>query len=149
MLAVIRHRKSGLTMAEIIMAIGFLAVFTTGLLAIATKGFELSGKEVDSAYQHCESLMESYSHEATRGESWTTIVSTDNYQFPVRTDQDGNQQEDRHFCYEVESELIGTELKKVQVKVFVANSTSTDPAPDTALPKGGEVLRMTNFYPRP
>ena len=31
-----RRRRTGLTLAEVIMATGFLAIFTTGLLAIAT-----------------------------------------------------------------------------------------------------------------
>ena len=32
-----RRRRTGLTLAEVIMATGFLAIFTTGLLAIATR----------------------------------------------------------------------------------------------------------------
>ena len=147
----VRSQRCGLTMAEIIMAIGFLSIFTTGLLAIATKGFDLSKREVDmaGAYQHCEALMERYSHDSTRSTSWQNINSITAHRFPTRANSSGVQVEDRRFCYTTKVDVIGTDLKKVQVRLFVTDPSSSTATPDLKRAKGGEVLRMTNFYSKP
>jgi hypothetical protein len=134
-------------MAEIVIAIGFIAIITTSLLAVAGKGLELSGREVDisRAYQHCETLMEQLAFEAGRAETWDALAPQLAPQYPTTA----GGVEDREFCYTVAVADAGAELKRVQVRVYIARGNSAAAAADSKLPKGGEVLRMTNFLARP
>jgi hypothetical protein len=138
-------------MAEIVVAIGFIAIITTALLAVAGKGLQLSQREVDiaAAYQHCETLMEKMSFQAGRAESWDALVSISTPQYPMAAHGSAADGQDREFTYTVSVVDVGSELKRVQVRVYIARTNSEFAAADTRRPKGGGVLRMTNFYPRP
>jgi type II secretory pathway pseudopilin PulG len=138
-------------MAEIVVAIGFISIITTALLAVAGKGLQLSQREVDiaGAHQHCEALMEEISFQAGRAESWDALASISTPQYPKAADGSAADSQDREFTYTLSVVEVGSELKRVQVRVYIARSNSEFAAADTRRPKGGEVLRMTNFYPRP
>ncbi len=141
----------GFTLSEAVIAMAFIGVITTSMLIIASKGFQLSNKETDmaAAYQSCESILEDYATKGQRSEtSWSTISTTTTPQFTSHKDKDDNIVFDRRFVYKVTVTNVGTELKKVQVSVFRATS-ATAPTIDTSKPRGGEVYRLTNFYPKP
>lgn len=146
-----RAGRRGLSMAEIVIAIGFLSIITTALLAVAGKGLQFSRQEVDQAgaYAHCEALMEDLSFRAGRAASWDALASTPAPRYPSISKGNGTITEDREFCYTVSVVEVGSELKRAQVRVYVARGKSDFAAADTTRAKGGEVVRMTNFYPRP
>ena len=130
----------------------FIAVITTSMIIIATKGFRLSNKGVDmaSAYQVCEAVMEDYTSTSQKSETiWSGIASITTPTFASRKDEQENIVEDKRFCYTVDVTNVGTELKRVQVRVFHAQENSTAAAIDTAQPRQGELFRLTNFLPKP
>jgi Tfp pilus assembly protein PilV len=147
------YSRKGLTLAEIIMAVGFLSVFTTGLLAIATKTFEFSRQQIDmaSAYQHGEGVMESYALKSRDPLGWATMVPTASPTFPTYQDASGATRVDPRFVYTVQMDNLDTDLRFVTVTVFKSNDASAalatpSPVIDTAAPRGGELLRFVNIY---
>lgn len=143
--------RRGLTLAEIVMAIGFIAIFTTGLMLFATKGLQLSSRQIDhaGAYQICEALMEEYHQKSLTKNSFDAIQSVASYTYPTTKKQDGTVETNREFVYTVAVDKLSDEMKKIQVKVFVASHKGSTPTPHPDLPRGGEVVRMTNFYNAP
>ena len=151
-----KHRPTvGLTLAEIILAVGFLSVFTTGLLAIATKTFEFSRQQVDfaSAYQYGEEVMETYALRSREAAGWTSMVAVTTPRFPVHRDQAGGEKRDTRFVYTVAMEELADDLRLVTVTVFksqdnAAAATTPTAAIDTVAPRQGELLRFVNIYQR-
>lgn len=151
-----KHRPTvGLTLAEIILAVGFLSVFTTGLLAIATKTFEFSRQQVDfaSAYQYGEEVMEDYALQAREATGWTGMVPVVAPRFPIHTDEAGNERQDTRFVYTVAMEELDEDLRLVTVIIFKSQDAAAAAAPptaviDTAAPRQGELLRFVNLYQR-
>ena len=150
-----KHRPTGgLTLAEIILAVGFLSVFTTGLLAIATKSFEFSRQQVDfvAAYQYGEEVMETYALQA-RGMDWVGMVAVANPRVPIHADGAGKEKQDTRFVYTVAMEDLDDDLRLVTVTVLKSLDAAAAAAPptaviDTAAPRRGELLRFVNIYQR-
>lgn len=148
-----RTRSLGLTLAEIIVAIGFMAVFTTGLLAIATKGFEASRQDVDiaSAYQHGESLAEKYVLKSKDPAGWSTVASVAKPTFPEETDASGTTTvDDKRFVYTVDVKSISADAKIVTIVIYrsdekKAEQKTPEAAIDATAPHGGELLRFVNI----
>jgi hypothetical protein len=133
------------------MAIGFIAIFTTGLFSFAGKSLQLSSRQINhaGAYQVCEAMMEDYHRLAQVGDTFDTIVAVPDYTFATHTNSEGELVVNREFVYTVSVVDLTDEMKKVQVRVFVASHNGEDPAPHPDHPRGGEVVRMTNFYNKP
>jgi hypothetical protein len=144
------HKGNGLSFAEIILAVGFLSIFTTGLLAIATKTFEFSRQQVDmaAAYQYGEKIMESYALRSRDAGQWSTMTAVPNPRFPLGTSPTGEQVEDPRFVYTVDVESLDTDLRMVTVRVYKAVETggNIEPVIDRGAPRAGELLRFVNVY---
>lgn len=145
--------RSGLTLAEVILAVGFLAVFTTGLLAIATKAFQLSEKQVDMAavYQHGERLMERVTLESQSLNGWSTVQSEMTPVFASYLDDTGTEVEDRRFVTTVEVDNLDTDLKFVTVTIYMADRAQADAGTaeiDTEAPQGGQIIEFVNLLQR-
>ena len=149
-LLVHRHTSRGLSLVEILCAIGFLSVFTTGLLAIATKAFTLSEKQVDmsAVYQYAESKMEEMTLKARDPDAWNAMSPVP-LSFPEQTTSTvGTLLPDKRFAYTVEFENLDSDLRLITVKVYLQQQSATEPTIDTAAPRGGELIRMTNLCQR-
>lgn len=146
MLSLNRRQRIGLSLVEIIMAVGFLAVFTTGLLAIATKGFDLSEQQIDiaSAYQYGESLIEDYTIKSRGTTGWHQMPNIVDPQFAFSRDSTGAPVEDRRFVYTTQVEDLTPDLRFVTVVIYVADDSSTATI-DTDAPRSGELLRFSNM----
>lgn len=145
--------RRGLTLAEIIAAIGFLAVFTTGLMLIASKSFTFSRQQVDgaAAYQYGEVIMENYALLSRDGPSWDLMTPVVAPKFTRRTKADGTEILDTRFVYTATIEDLDTDVRYIKVILYRARQTSAAsgiPAIDTASARGGEILRMVNLYQR-
>ena len=148
-----RRRRTGLTLAEVIMATGFLAIFTTGLLAIATKAFQLSDKQVDMAavYQHGERIMETVTLESQSTDGWPGTQSEMVPVFTTYIDETGTEIEDRRFVRTLEVEELAPDLKFATVRIYHADSALADSgtaAIDTSKPRDGEILDFVNLLQR-
>jgi len=153
MFCLLRRGNPGLTLAEVIMATGFLAIFTTGLLAIATKAFQMSEQQVDmaSVYQHGERLMEDVTLESQSTDGWPGTQSELTPVFTTYVDDAGNDVEDRRFVRTVEIEELAPDLKFATVKIYHADPAQAEagtPAIDTSAPRGGLVLDFVNLLQR-
>jgi hypothetical protein len=140
-----------LSLVEILCAVGFLAVFTTGLLAIATKGFTLSEGQVDmaSAYQYGEEEMERYALLARDPDGWAEMAAVTTPTFPTKTDAGGTSTNDTRFVYTVTLEELDSDLRLVTVIIYRAEpgqAAAGTPSIHTSAPRGGELLRFTNLY---
>lgn len=145
--------RSGLTLAEVILAVGFLAVFTTGLLAIATKAIQLSEKQVDMAavYQHGERLLERVTLNSQSASGWLATQSAMTPVFTSYQDETGTTVQDRRFVTTVRIENLDADLKFATVTVYHANRAQADagtPAIDTTAPRNGEIIEFVNLLQR-
>lgn len=148
-----RHgNRRGLSLVEIICAIGFLSVFTTGLLAIATKGLELSRQQVDvaSAYEYGQRVMEIYANQARDPGGWTQMAAVSNPAFPKSADADQTSKAtDKRFVYTVKVDNMDKDLRMITVVIYVADQKQAKTgkaAIDRTAPRQGELLRFTNVY---
>lgn len=141
------RRRRGFSLVEIICAIGFLAVFTTGLLAIATKAFSLSEKQIDMAavFQYAESKMEEITLKSRDPDQWNAMSPVPVTFTEQSTSTAGTTVQDKRFVYTVEFDNLDTDLRLITVKVFQASSDPATPAINTSAPRGGELIRMTNL----
>lgn len=135
------------------MAVGFLAIFTTSLLAIATKAFQLSGKQIDMAavYQHGERITENLSLKSASADGWTATQSRLTPDFPKYADEDGDEIEDRRFVRTIEVEELASDLKYVTVTLYHADPAQADagtPAIDTDAPRSGFILEFVTLLQR-
>jgi type II secretory pathway pseudopilin PulG len=144
------HLSRGFTLSEAVVALAFIGVITTSMLIIATKGFRLSTKGIDmaAAYQVCETIMESYASTAQKSETfWASISPVTAPTVATRKNENFEDVDDTRFCYTVSVTDVGPDLKKVQVRVFLADPKTG--GIDTSKPRGGELFRLTNFLPKP
>ena len=145
-----QKNRRGLTLAEVIMATGFLAIFTTGLLAIATKAFKLAEREVDMAavYQHAERTMEDLTLSSGSVSGWPALQSQMTPAFPTYRDQTGTVMEDKRFVQVIEVEELAPDLKFVTVTMYHSDPGETTATIDTSKPSGGEILDFVNLLQR-
>jgi type II secretory pathway pseudopilin PulG len=140
-----------LTLVEIICAIGFLSIFTTSLLAIATKSFQLGRRQVDmaAAYQYGEAQMERYTRVARDPAGWALMTSVPAPTFPQQGDAEGELHDDLRFVYTVKVESLDSDLRLVTVVIYRAGAGSAAQgvaAIDRLAPRAGELLRFTDLF---
>lgn len=135
-----RKKQRGLTLAETLMALVILGVFTTAIFSAVTNGYRLAerSKETSRALYLNNEIMEQFSTEVL-GEGWGSYTPDPTLKKSA-TDSD--------FCYRLTVEDLSSNLRRAECRVFWQDPNSTSAAIDTSKPQDGLVIRSTTLVYR-
>lgn len=153
------------TLAEVIFAIGILAIYAVGILsAVGTaQSFDLREKFTADAYRYGEEQIESLVHLADDPDTFDEVSEatllaggfTDIGGVPTRfasyvDPATGADVEDRRYFVEVQVADLSADLKRIDVVVRKQHPSESvvDPTPDPDLPRDAELLRLSTFRMR-
>jgi type II secretory pathway pseudopilin PulG len=134
-----RFRLRGISLAEIIVAIGVLGIFSTAIFSAVANSYRLSQRSVDTsrALYLSNTVMEDVQTRML-GEGWVEFDNTLNgVLLPDPLEPD--------FCYRMTVTDVGSNSRKIECRVFWQDQDVAPPTIDTEKGTNGLIIRSTTL----
>ncbi|MEW6277898.1 MAG: hypothetical protein AB1758_04685 [Candidatus Eremiobacterota bacterium] len=146
-----RHHK-GASLAEVMLAMMVVAIYSLGVLSAVSKSTELNQKdqELTKAQALCQQRLEELvrlSREDFNHDELTTtgaIPNPSDYRF-LDTNGDGVTNPSDILVYRTVRSQVSATIRKVTVEVYYARQGVPGPTNDTTRPRAGWILQMSTL----
>lgn len=137
-----RLQFRGLSLAEIVIAIGVLGIFSTAVFSAVTNSYRLSerGVEMSEALYLSNTVIEDFQTRIL-GDGWDQYDSSTNGNLQIDPEK-------KEFCYRLTVQDLGSNARKAECRVFWQDTNQATPTIDTSRGTNGLLIRCTTLIYR-